>query len=79
VNDANQWGEEIPQSEVVNPVIFHFRPKSFFQVRSDKLEEWEKFFIENVGFAPTRASATNIVAAGWPGGGVSGCNGGWDD
>lgn len=80
MSDAKQWGEEIPLSEVVNPVIFHFRPKSFVQVKPEKLDEWEQFFAENVGFPPRRASSDQPSAAvRWPGGGISGSNGGWDD
>jgi hypothetical protein len=79
VKDDDQWGEEIPLSEVVNPLIFHFRPKTFMQVKDEKLKEWEKFFAENVGFPPQRGSSDRPSAAAYPNGGISGSNGGWDD
>lgn len=80
---AEEWGEEIPPSEVVNPVIFHFRPNRYFRVGREKLAEWEQFFAENVGFPPSTqedgAAAERTAWAGSPGGGVSGSDDGWDD
>lgn len=77
MTSADEWGEELDASAVVNPVVLHFRPNKYLKVDEEHLEEWEQFFLENVGFRPPAES--RAPWAGSPGGGVSGSNGGWDD
>ena len=78
--NASDWGEEIPVTEVVNPVVFHFRPNKFLKVNEAHRADWERFFQQNVGFPPHSAvEAGPGVAARWPNGGISGSNDGWDD
>lgn len=74
------WGEELDPSEVVNPVVFYFRPNKYVKVGADRLRDWEELFAEKVGFRPApRAGATAMPWAGSPGGCISGSNGDWDD
>jgi hypothetical protein len=75
--NAKEWGEEIPLSKVVNPIIFHFRPNKYLRVGPERRKEWEQFFEENVGFRPS--APVGARAAKWPNGGISGSNDGWDD
>jgi len=74
------WGREVAVNDVVNPVVFHFRPHTFVAVSAENRAKFEKFFEENVGFAPPKVSSGEAgLRAAWPNGGVSGSNGGWDD
>ncbi|MFN2606457.1 MAG: hypothetical protein ABR511_00980 [Acidimicrobiales bacterium] len=78
--DPSEWGEPLDPSQVVNPIVFQFRPNKFVKVKSDKLDEWEKLFVQHVGFAPAHHEQMSKPAwYGSPGGSVTGCNGGWDD
>jgi hypothetical protein len=63
--------------QVVNPMVFHFRPHSFVAVSAENRAKFEKFFEENVGFPPPKIS--DDLRPAWPNGGISGSNGGWDD
>lgn len=74
------WGEIIPPDEVVNPVIFHFRPNKILAIAPERRADFEKFFEENVGFPPPPPAASSPTARpAWPHGGISGSNDGWDD
>ncbi len=74
------WGKEVPLDEVVNPVVFHFRPHTFVAVSAKNRAKFKKYFEENVGFPPPRMKGVQAKrAARWPNGGISGSNGGWDD
>lgn len=59
------------------PVVFAFRPTKILQVNPEKLEEWEKIFVENVGMKPDREQAMRW--SGDPKETISGSNGDWDD
>lgn len=76
-----RWGEEIPAREVVDPIVFNFRPNKFLTVDPEHRADWERFFHDNVGFAPRTATLGPAVpaVAKYPNGGISGSNGGWDD
>lgn len=78
---SERWGEEIPAAEVVDPVIFHFRPTKILAISPERRADFEKFFEENVGFPPPKRSSGSAAAraAKWPNGGISGSNDGWDD
>lgn len=74
------WGQEIPVDEVVNPLVFHFRPHTFVAVSAEHRAEFERYFEENVGFPPPKMKGVqNRARARYPNGGISGSNGGWDD
>jgi hypothetical protein len=74
------WGKEVSVENVVNPVVFHFRPHTFVAISPENRAKFEKFFEENVGFPPPiMAGAQTRAKAEWPNGGISGSNGGWDD
>lgn len=78
--DAQEWGEEIPQGEVVNPVVFHFRPTKWIAIDEAHRADFENFFFENVGFkVPAAIPGVRPYLAAYPNGGISGSNGGWDD
>jgi hypothetical protein len=81
MHEARQWGEEIPPKEVVNPIVFHFRPNKFLEIDAKHRAEWERFFQENVGFPPRAAAEATPgrALARYINGGISGSNGGWDD
>jgi hypothetical protein len=69
------WGEELRSEEVVNPLVFHFKPDRFIRVAPERLRDWEQLFLENVGLRPAReARAGGVVSYT-----VSGSAGGWDD
>ena len=72
------WGEELDPAEVVNPVVFHFRPNRYLKVGADRLADWERLFAEKVGFHPSRG-AEAAPWAGSPGGSITGSWDGWDD
>ena len=76
-----KWGQEVQVDQVVNPVVFHFRPHTFVAVSAENRAKFEKFFEENVGFPPRKPSDGGVQSAraAWPNGGISGSNGGWDD
>lgn len=75
-----EWGKEIALEDVVNPVVFHFRPHTFVAVSADKRAAFEKYFEENVGFPPPKMKgAHDRQRSSYPNGGISGSNGGWDD
>lgn len=76
---SQYWGEEIRSNDVVNPVVFHFKPKQFIQVAPENLAEWEQFFLENVGLRPAPKVEGARAWAGSPGGSISGSDDGWDD
>jgi hypothetical protein len=81
-HDPHYWGKEIPHSEVINPVVFNFRPDKFLAVDAEHRKDWEKFFHENVGVPPRSAVESapgRMLPARYPNGGISGSNGGWDD
>lgn len=74
--ESHRWGEALDPSEVVNPVVFNFRPNKYLKVAEDRLGDWERLFAEKVGFRP--AGLSNPWA-GSPGGSISGSNADWDD
>lgn len=74
-----EWGEEVPADQVVNPVVFHFRPHTFVAVSEKNRAKFEKYFEENVGFPPPKVDTPQAARASYPNGGISGSNGGWDD
>jgi hypothetical protein len=77
---TESWGKEVSIDQVVNPVVFHFRPHTFVAVSAENRAKFEKYFEENVGFPPpTTTSGDQSLRAAWPNGGISGSNGGWDD
>ncbi|MGH2617953.1 MAG: hypothetical protein ACRDJC_22215 [Thermomicrobiales bacterium] len=78
---GHEWGEVIPPSEVVDPIIFHFRPNKILSIAPEHRADFEKFFEENVGFPPppVPASGSMEMRAAYPNGGISGSNDGWDD
>jgi hypothetical protein len=49
---AKEWGEVMPPSEVVDPIIFHFRPTKILAIAPEHRADFERFFEENVGFPP---------------------------
>jgi hypothetical protein len=49
---AKEWGEVMPPSEVVDPIIFHFRPNKILAISPEHRADFERFFEENVGFPP---------------------------
>ena len=80
---TKEWGEVLPPSEVVDPIIFHFRPNKILTVAPGHRADFEKFFEENVGFppppeSPSTSPSTRMMSR-YPNGGISGSNGGWDD
>jgi hypothetical protein len=79
--DAQEWGEEIPRDEVIDPVVFHFRPTKWIVIDEAHRADFEDFFFENVGFKVPAAVAPGVRPAlpAYPNGGTSGSNGGWDD
>jgi hypothetical protein len=79
--DAQEWGEEIPRGEVIDPVVFHFRPTKWVAIDEAHRCDFERFFFENVGFTiPSAGSAVQPhLRPVWPNGGISGSNDGWDD
>jgi hypothetical protein len=81
MNDPEEWGEEIPADQVVNPIVFHFRPTQFVPTAPEDRQVWEQFFTENVGFPPPAPAMASVTAqpAPYPNGGESGSNNGWDD
>lgn len=77
---AQEWGEEIPRSEVVDPVVFYFRPTKWIAIDEAHRADFEKFFFENVGFkVPAASSGVQPRLPPYPNGGISGSNDGWDD
>lgn len=81
---TEHWGEETSASDVVNPVVFHFKPKQFVKVSPENLAKWEEFFLQHVGLRPVpqgQPGAAERLPAwyGSPGGSISGSNGDWDD
>lgn len=77
---AQEWGEEIPRSEVVDPVVFYFRPTKWIAIDEAHRADFEKFFFENVGFkVPAASSGVQSRLPAYPNGGISGSNEGWDD
>lgn len=72
------WGDVLSPEEVVNPVIFHFRPNKVLSIDPKHRADFEKFFEENVGFPPPERTGA-MRAAAYPNGGISGSNDGWDD
>lgn len=74
-----EWGEEIPRAEVVDPIVFYFRPTSWIAIDETHRADFETFFYENVGFRPPSPHSAERLPAPWPNGGISGSNNGWDD
>lgn len=52
-SSSHYWGEEIRSNEVVNPLVFHFKPRQFLRVAPENLSQWEQLLLENVGLRPT--------------------------
>jgi len=74
------WGDRIASEDVVDPIVFHFKPTSYVQIDAEHRDEFEAYFRENIGFPPPPMNErTPSLAARWPYGGTSGSNGGWDD
>jgi hypothetical protein len=56
MNETEEWGEVMPSSEVVDPIIFHFRPNNILAISPEHRADFERFFEENVGFPPPSES-----------------------
>jgi hypothetical protein len=73
---VGEWGDVVELGDRTGPVVFHFRPTKYIQVEPDRLKDWEKLFMENVGLRPDRE------LVGWSGDPketISGSNDDWDD
>jgi hypothetical protein len=73
---VGEWGDVVELGDRTGPVVFHFRPTKYIQVEPDRLKDWEKLFMENVGLLPDRE------LVGWSGDPketISGSNDDWDD
>ena len=80
MEQLERWGEEIPASDVIDPVVFHFRPNKWVAVDLEHQAEFDRFFHEDVGFLPSAALRdTPAIEQIGPNGAISGSNGGWDD
>jgi hypothetical protein len=78
VAELERWGDEIAASDVVDPILFNFRPNKWVHVDAEHRADFERFFQENVGFHPS-AAVKGAQAVRWPTEGISGSNEGWDD
>ena len=76
--NAREWGDRVTDlgEERAGPVVFHFRPTKYLEVPEDRLDEWKKLFMENVGMRPDRDLAR---WSGDPKETISGSNQDWDD
>jgi len=80
--NIEEWGEVVELSEAgrekeTAPVVFNFRPNKFLKVAPERLDDWEKFFAENVGMRPDRDLAQRWSSD--PRETISGANNDWDD
>lgn len=48
---SEDWGELVEPAEGAGPIVYHFRPTRFVKVAPERLEEWERVFVENTGLA----------------------------
>jgi hypothetical protein len=82
-HSTEYWGETIPPDQVVNPIVYQFRPNRYVQVDDAHRAQFEEYFRENIGFPPPPAAGSQGVrpeqSAPWPNGGISGSNNDWDD
>lgn len=77
---ADYWGETIPPDQVVNPIVYQFRPNRYIKIDDEHRGQFEEYFRENIGFGPPAAGElAPMLPAPWPNGGISGSNNGWDD
>jgi hypothetical protein len=80
--NASKWGKvvELERAKTrakTGPIVFNFRPTKYLEVRPEKLKEWEKLFMANVGTKPSRDLAYEW--SGDPKETISGSNNDWDD
>ena len=76
--DIRDWGERITEvgDERAGPVVFHFRPTRYLEVKPDRLDDWKDLFVKNVGLRPDR----DLVGwSGDPNETISGSGDDWDD
>lgn len=78
----------LPKAPEKGPVVFMFQPKDYRPPKTpEDLALWETWMIERVGLNPDAALFSryrelrdkSIQPYLWPGGGISGSNGDWDD
>ncbi len=60
---SEDWGEIVDPSEFTRaghvPVVYHFQPKTYVRVAPERLQEWERYFVENVGIVPDHGRAAS--------------------
>lgn len=75
---ASEWGKVVRLEDASpGPIVFHFRPTKYLEVKPEKLKEWEQLFMKNVGLKPSRKLAHEW--SGDPHETISGSNDDWDD
>jgi hypothetical protein len=81
--EVEDWGERVSLESMIKgrkrlPVVLHFAPKVFVQVRDERLGDWERLFRDEFGLAVS-ASVEDDDGPYGPQSTVSGSGDGWDD
>lgn len=71
-----EWGTTTEADQATVPVVFYFRPTRYVRVRPDRLEEWKRYFLENVGLDPDSEMSPDLAGLSAS---MSDSRHGWDD
>jgi hypothetical protein len=74
--DVTQWGTAADVDLASIPVVFHHRPTRYVRVRPDRLQEWKRYFLENVGLDPDSDMSFDLADRSAS---MSDSRHGWDD
>jgi hypothetical protein len=82
--EAQEWGREISFQELMKerkrfPVVLHFAPRAFVQVKEERLGDWERMFKQEFGLPVSAGSDDDDDGPYGPQSTVSGSGDGWDD
>jgi len=73
------WGAEISPDAAVVPIVYQFRPTHYVRVAADRLQEWEDYFVKNVGLDPNVRDSAARMGLDHRSASMSGSHHGWDD
>lgn len=74
--DVTKWGTPAEADQTSIPVVFHHRPTRYVRVRPDRLDEWKRYFLENVGLDPDSDMSFDLAGRSAS---MSDSRHGWDD
>lgn len=74
--DVTQWGRSVETAAVTVPAVFHHRPTRYVRVPPERLDEWKRYFIENVGLDPDADTSLDLAGRSAS---MSDSRLGWDD